>query len=82
MLEINNKKLQNALLIGENIAVEFKRCDKGIGTETYKSVCSFLNRFGGDIYLGIEDNGTVTNYLWNLQKSIYGTNFTWRVMQE
>ena len=25
----------------------------------YQSVFSFLNRFGGDIYLGVEDDGTV-----------------------
>ena len=27
--------------------------------ELSQSVCSFLNRFGGDIYLGVEDDGTV-----------------------
>ena len=54
-----NNKLQKALLLGENIATEFKLCEGGISIETYKTVCSFLNRFGGDIYLGIDDNGTV-----------------------
>ena len=56
---MTESKLQNALLIGENIVTEFKRCDGGINTDTYKSVCSFLNRFGGDIYLGVDDNRTV-----------------------
>jgi ATP-dependent DNA helicase RecG len=42
-----------------NKEVEFKRCGGGIGADTYKTVCSFLNRYGGDIYLGVEDNGTV-----------------------
>ncbi|MDR2141954.1 MAG: putative DNA binding domain-containing protein [Deltaproteobacteria bacterium] len=52
-------KFQTVLEIGETIAVEFKRCSGGIGIDTFKTVCSFLNRFGGDIYLGVEDNGTV-----------------------
>ena len=52
-------KMKSILAIGETVAVEFKRCGKGISADTYKTVCSFLNRFGGDIYLGVEDNGTV-----------------------
>jgi len=47
------------LTIGETVAVEFKRCGNGIEHDTYESVCSFLNRFGGDIFLGVEDNGVV-----------------------
>lgn len=39
--------------IGETIRVEFKRCGNGIESDTYETVCSFLNRFGGDIFLGV-----------------------------
>ena len=39
--------------------MEFKRCGNGIESDTYESVCSFLNRFGGDIFLGVLDDGTV-----------------------
>ncbi|GAB6105132.1 hypothetical protein JCM17039_18860 [Blautia glucerasea] len=46
------KILKSVLEIGETIAVEFKRCGNGIESDTYESVCSFLNRFGGDIFLG------------------------------
>jgi len=53
------EKLINVLAIGETVAVEFKRCGNGISADTYETVCSFLNRFGGDIYLGVEDNGEV-----------------------
>lgn len=41
------------------LTVEFKRCGNGIESDTYESVCSFLNRFGGDILMGVLDNGTV-----------------------
>lgn len=56
---MDHKMLQSVLSIGETVAVEFKRCGNGIEHATYESVCSFLNRFGGDLFLGIEDDGTV-----------------------
>lgn len=51
--------IQSMLTIGETVAVEFKRCGNGIESDTYETVCSFLNRFGGDIFLGVLDDGTV-----------------------
>lgn len=56
---MTDEKLRAILEIGETVAVEFKRCGNGINADTYEIVCSFLNRFGGDIFLGVEDNGTV-----------------------
>lgn len=53
------KNFQTVLAVGETICVEFKRCGNKIESEVYETVCSFLNRFGGDIYLGVEDDGTV-----------------------
>ena len=50
---------QSMLDIGETIAVEFKRCGNGIADDVYESVCSFLNRFGGDLFMGVLDDGTV-----------------------
>lgn len=52
-------KLKNVLAIGETVAVEFKRAGGRVGDDVYESVCAFLNRFGGDIYLGVLDNGKV-----------------------
>ena len=51
--------LKEIFSVGETIAVEFKRCGNRIENDTYETVCSFLNRFGGDIFLGVLDNGTV-----------------------
>lgn len=50
--------LQQTFSIGETVAVEFKRCDNGIPPDTYETVCAFLNRFGGDIYFGVLDDGS------------------------
>ena len=54
------KNLKTIFEIGETIAVEFKRCGNRIENDVYETVCSFLNRFGGDIYLGVLDDGTVS----------------------
>ena len=52
-------KFEQILSVGENIAVEFKRCGGKPEADTYETICSFLNRFGGDLYLGVENDGTV-----------------------
>lgn len=56
---MDNNMLKSILTIGETVAVEFKRCGNGIEHDVYESVCSFLNRFGGDIFMGVLDDGTV-----------------------
>ena len=48
-------EMQSIFTIGETVAVEFKRCGNGIESDTYETVCSFLNRFGGDLFLGVLD---------------------------
>ena len=53
------REFRSMLTIGETVAVEFKRCGNGIESDTYETVCSFLNRFGGDIFMGVLDDGTV-----------------------
>ena len=52
-------KLKDVLAIGETVAVEFKRAGGHVEDDVYESVCAFLNRFGGDVYLGVLDNGKV-----------------------
>ncbi len=56
---MTESELNNIFSVGETIAVEFKRCGNGIQSDVYQTVCSFLNRFGGDIFLGVLDNGEV-----------------------
>ena len=56
---MTQEKLENILKIGETVAVEFKRCGGNIESDVYETVCSFSNRFGGDIFLGVLDDGTV-----------------------
>lgn len=56
---MEQERFKEILEIGETIRVEFKRCGNGIESDTYETVCSFLNRFGGDIFLGATDSGRV-----------------------
>lgn len=56
---MTNQEIANILRIGETVAVEFKRCGNGVPPDVYETVCSFLNRFGGDIFLGVLDSGEV-----------------------
>ena len=51
--------LDRYIQAGEGIGVEFKRCGSQPGADTFETICSFANRQGGSILLGVWDNGTV-----------------------
>lgn len=53
------EELKTKLKVGETVAVEFKRAGSGIHADAYESICALLNRFGGDVYFGVLDDGTV-----------------------
>jgi len=57
---MDEKEFKSILKTGETTTVEFKRGKEGAKDDTYETICSFLNRFGGDLYLGVEDNGAVS----------------------
>lgn len=44
---------------GESHTVEFKKSTIDITKDVYETVCSFSNRDGGHIFLGVKDNGTI-----------------------
>ena len=62
------ERLDKIRQIGETVSVEFKRCGGNIEHDVYETVCSFSNRFGGDIYLGILDDGTVVMLRQRIQQ--------------
>lgn len=51
--------IKTLLTIGENVVIEFKRAGNGPEHDTYESICAFLNRQGGDVLLGVTDDGKV-----------------------
>ncbi len=54
------EKLLNIIANGEGLTVEFKKSREKITSDVYQSICAFLNRNGGLVFLGIEDDGTIT----------------------
>lgn len=50
---------EKIISLGENICIEFKQGKNGFEDDAFQTVCSFLNRFGGDIFLGVSDDGNV-----------------------
>ena len=49
------EELKKKIAMGEKIDVEFKRAEKALNKDVYETVCSFNNRNGGDLFLGIAD---------------------------
>lgn len=46
-------------LEGEGTQIEYKTCTEEISESLYESVCSFLNHTGGQILVGVQNDGTV-----------------------
>src|SRR5690625_5325178 len=53
------KKLQGLLNQGESIFVEFKQSKGKLNKDVFESVCAFLNRNGGHLFLGVNDDGSI-----------------------
>lgn len=53
---MNVKNLKKIIQNGEKINVEFKLSKNSFPKTAYKSICSFNNRNGGHIILGVDDN--------------------------
>lgn len=54
------QELENLIKRGEGTSLEFKRCggDK-VEQDVFETICSFANRQGGAILLGVEDDGDI-----------------------
>ncbi len=56
MIRIRIKKI---LAQKESIRLEFKEASGGVPQSLYETICAFLNRSGGDIFLGVSDKGDI-----------------------
>lgn len=52
-------KLESYIKAGEGMNLEFKRCGGKVEKDVYETICSFANRQGGSILLGVLDDSTV-----------------------
>jgi ATP-dependent DNA helicase RecG len=57
---MTQSQIQDIIREGENISVEFKKCATELNHSVFETVCSFLNRSGGHLLLGIDDEGNIT----------------------
>ena len=53
------QKLLDIISQGEGVTVEFKECKNEVSSDAYPTVCSFSNRYGGHLFMGIDDNGNI-----------------------
>lgn len=57
----------------EGISVELKTCRQQVDHTVYETVCAFLNRLGGTIVMGVQDDGTIVGiedkYVVQVQKT-------------
>ena len=53
------KKIKHIISQGEGISIEFKKANKELPGNLFETVCAFLNRKGGEILLGVDDNKNI-----------------------
>ena len=53
---MNIEELKEIIKTGEKIDVEFKTSRNAVNKDVFNTVCSFNNRSGGHIILGINDD--------------------------
>ena len=56
---MNPERIKRLLQKKENIHLEFKEAATALPGNLFESICAMLNRDGGDILLGVSDDGNV-----------------------
>ena len=70
-------KIKEIIKQSEGISVEFKECKNTLSKNVFETVCSFLNRVGGEFLLGVNKKGEVTgiekNHVEQIKKDFVTT---------
>ncbi len=48
-------KLEELLQAGEGFTIEYKECVNGLNNSVFETVCSFSNRYGSYMFLGVKE---------------------------
>ncbi|MDR2900184.1 MAG: putative DNA binding domain-containing protein [Treponema sp.] len=56
---MTSEHIRKLLFQGEGLTVEFKECVNELNNSVWETVCSFSNRYGGHLLLGVKDDGSV-----------------------
>ena len=57
---MSRERVEKLIQQRENIRLEFKESRHELPANLFETICAMLNREGGDILLGVADNGTIT----------------------
>ena len=72
MEELLPNNLLKIIENGEGTTIEFKKAKKKLPDNLFESICAMLNRNGGHIFLGLEDNGDIVgvykDYIKDMKK--------------
>ena len=58
-MDVTEQQIRELIRKGEGIDLEFKTCRNQLNRDVYETVCAFLNRHGGTLLLGVQDNGAI-----------------------
>ena len=58
-MNLSEQQISKMLAKGEGLNLEFKTCRNQLSRSLYETVCAFLNRHGGTLLLGVQDDGAV-----------------------
>lgn len=56
---MDRESINKLISQGEGMSLEFKRCGNQPQQDVFETICSFANRQGGSILLGVLDDGTI-----------------------
>lgn len=59
MIEELPKNLIEFIKAGESTTVEYKEAKKAFPSSLFETICSMLNRNGGHIFLGVNDESKI-----------------------
>jgi predicted HTH transcriptional regulator len=74
---MTEEQIRRLINNGEDYTTEFKECTNALGDSVYETVCSFSNRYGGYMLLGVHDSGEILGVnpksVTNLKKNFVTT---------
>ena len=70
---LTKKEVLTKIAQGEGLHVEFKTAADALPRNVFETICAFLNRKGGYIFLGVKDNGKIEGVNENMITPILKT---------
>ncbi len=58
-MDVAEQQITSLIRKGEGLDLEFKACRNQLNRDVYETICAFLNRHGGTLLLGVQDNGVI-----------------------